>query len=357
MRVQRREPGEEGRTRITLVPETVDDLWHLSYVLEPGDLVSGETTRRVQRDDDALRDTGGRREPMTVSLRVGEDDVEFARFANRLRVGGEIVGCSREDQIGHHHTLNVEERDELTVEKRFKPDQLERIETAAESADQPDVAVATVEEGEAHVHLVAEYGTESYGSFTAPTGKGEYARPRSELFDELGAALARLDVDAIVLAGPGFTKEDARDHIEAEYPAAAEKLTVVDTASVGDRGVHEVLKRGAVDEIRDRTRIAREATLIDDLTRRIAEGAKAAYGIDAVARAAEFGAVETLVIVDDRLRAERSGRGDWETDVDGVIESVERQGGETVVFSGEFDPGRQLSNLGGIGALLRYRLE
>jgi len=355
MRISSRGHGEEGRERMTLVPENVDDLWHLSHVLESGDLVSGDTTRRIQRDDEQLRDTGGQREHLFVTIEV--DDVEFARFANRLRVGGEIVDCSREDQLGHHHTINVEEHDEITIEKHFKPDQVERIEAAEEAAENADVAIATVEEGEAHIHTVAQYGTEERFSFTAPTGKGEYARPRSELFAELGKALARMDVDAIILAGPGFTKQDARDYIEENHSEVADLLTVVDTAGVGDRGVHEVLKRGAVDEVQTQTRISKEASLLDDLMEGIATGEKVAYGIDEVAEAAEFGAVETLLVLDDRLRRERQGDGDWDVDVNEVIQTVERKGGEVTVFSGEFDPGQQLRNLGGIAALLRYRLQ
>jgi protein pelota len=355
MRIQRRGHGEEGRTRLTVVPENVDDLWHLSHVLEPGDAVEGDTSRRIQRDDDMTRDTGGEREHLHVTLEV--EEVEFARFANRLRVSGVIVGCSREDQLGHHHTLNVEEHDELTIEKRFKPDQLDRIEEAEAAAENPEVAVATVEEGAAHVHTVAQYGTEEYASFTRPTGKGEYARPRTELFDELGDALRHLDPDAVVLAGPGFTKNDALDRLEAEFPDVAEKTTTVDTSGVGDRGVHEVLKRGALEEVQTETRIAREADLIDRLTEEIATGAKATYGADAVAEAADYGAVETLLVLDDRLRVERRGEGDWDVDVDEVVTSVERQGGDVVVFSGEFEPGQRLKNLGGIAALLRYRLE
>ena len=355
MRTEPRGYGEDGRERRLLVPETTDDLWHLSHVLEPGDDVEGDTTRRIQRSDDNLRDTGGEREHMHVTIKV--TDVEFARFANRLRVGGEIIGCSREDQLGRHHTLNVEPRDEITIEKRFKPDQIDRIEAAEEAAENTDVAVATVEEGEAYVHTVAQYGTEERFSFTAPTGKGEYARPRSELFAELAEALARMDVDAVILAGPGFTKQDARDYIAENHADVAEKITTVDTAGVGDRGVHEVLKRGAVDEVQTRTRISTEAALIDDLMERIATGEKVAYGISEVADAAEFGAVETLLIVDDRLRRERQGDGDWALDVNSVVESVEQQGGEVTVFSGEFDPGRQLKNLGGVAALLRYRIQ
>lgn len=355
MRIQSRGRGEEGRERLTLVPENIDDLWHLSHVLEPGDLVEGDTTRRIQRDEEELRDTGGQREHLYVTIQI--ESIEFARFANRLRVGGVIAECSREDQLGLHHTLNVEEHEEITIEKRFKPDQIERVEEAESAADNPDVAIATVEEGEASIYTVQQYGTDEYASFTRPTGKGEYARPREELFEQIGDALSHLDADAVIIAGPGFTKNDARAHVEENYPTVAGTIsTTVDTSSAGERGVHEVLKRGAVEEVQDETRIANEAQLIDTLTERIATGEKATYGIEAVAEAAEFGAVEELLVLDNRLRQERQGEGDWKTDVNSVIESVEQQGGDVTVFSGEFPPGQQLKNLGGIAALLRYRL-
>jgi len=119
MRIVERQQVEGGRERVTVVPENVDDLWHLSHVVEPEDRVAGDTERRIQRDDEQLRDTGGEREHIWAELAV--EDVEFARFANRLRVGGVIEACSREDQLGHHHTINVEEHDELEIEKRWKP--------------------------------------------------------------------------------------------------------------------------------------------------------------------------------------------------------------------------------------------
>ena len=355
MRIDERERLDGGRERLTLVPESLDDLWHLTYVIEPGDRVSGDTTRRIQRNDEQLRDTGGEREHIWVALEV--EDVEFARFANRLRISGVIADCSREDQLGQHHTLNVEEHDEIDVGKHWKSDQLERIEEAVEATDAPEVAIATVEEGQAYVHAVAQYGTEERASITGPTGKGDYARPRDELFDELTAVLSRTDTDAIILAGPGFTKQDALEYIEEETTDLAESITTVDTSAVGDRGVHEVLKRGAVEEVQTETRIAEEAALIDELMERIADGVELAYGPDEVAEAAEYGAIEHLLVLDEHLREARAGDSDWDIDADRVIERTEQQGGEVTVFSREFDPGQQLANLGGIAALLRYRLQ
>jgi protein pelota len=355
MRIADRYRVEGGGERITVVPESLDDLWHLNYVIEPGDLVGGDTHRRVRRDDENLRDSGGEREHMYVTLDV--EETEFARFANRLRVSGLIEDCSREDQLGFHHTLNVEGNEELEITKRWKPDQLERLQEAVEATENPDVVVATVEEAAAHVHDVAQYGAEERTSLTGPTGKGEYARSRTELFADLTDVLRTVDADAIILAGPGFTKRDAYDYVEENAPDLAEKITVVDTSAVGDRGVHEVLKRGAVEEIQTETRIAREAELIDELTRKIGEGGEAAYGVDSVREAVDYGAVETLLIVDERLRRERAGEGDWDADVNELLEAVDQKGGDVVVFSHEFDPGEQLSNLGGIAAILRYRLE
>lgn len=353
MRIDSREALEDNRERIVVVPETLDDLWHLKYVLEPGDEVTADTTRRIQRDDDRIRDTGGRRESMRITMEV--EEVEFHKFANRLRVKGVIIACSREDQTGFHHTLNVEPFDELSVEKVFKSDQINRLEEAA-AEPPPDIGIITVEEGLAYIHTVSDYGTDEYTSITGPTGKGEYARSRSELFESLTDALQHLDVEALILAGPGFTKQEAYSYIEDNAPSIAENITMVDTSSVGDRGVHEVLQRGEVDEVLADARIAVEAELIDELMHRIKEDAKAVYGPEETADAAEYGAVETLLVVDERLREEREDSGDWEVDVDSIIEAVEHQGGEIVVFSSEFDPGEQLGALGGIAALLRYRL-
>jgi len=118
-----------------------------------------------------------------------------------------------------------------------------------------------------------------------------------------------------------------------------------------------VLKRGAVEDVQQQTRIAEEADHIDELMARIGEGSEVAYGPEAVAKAADFGAIETLLVLDERLRKERAGEGDWDVDADRIIETTEQKGGDVTVFSAEFAPGEQLANLGGVAALLRYRLD
>ena len=355
MQLREREEIDGDYERVTVVPDTLDDIWHLQYIIEPGDRVAGETHRRIQRNDEQMRDTGGQREHLWLAIAV--ETVEFHRFANRLRIGGEIVACSREDQLGFHHTINVEIHDEISIQKRFKQDQWQRLQDAIDATNDPDVLIATVEDGRATVHSVNQFGPEERTVISGPSGKGEFSRDRDELFTELATVLSRTEVEAIILAGPGFTKQDALKVIDDTPPTVSEKNTLVDTSSAGNRGVQEVLQRGALEDVRAGQRIAKESTLIDELLERIAGDGRATYGITEVAQAVEYGAVDQLLIVDDRLRMERSNEGDWSADIDSLLRRVEQQGGELSVFSSEFDPGRRLANLGGIAALLRYRIE
>ena len=78
---------------------------------------------------------------------------------------------------------------------------------------------------------------------------------------------------------------------------------------------------------------------------------KVAYGMDDVRNAQGLGAIETLLITDELLRTEREGN-----NIDGFLKAVEHSQGRIIVFSTEFEPGKKLESLGGIAALLRFRV-
>ncbi|MDL5503791.1 MAG: mRNA surveillance protein Pelota, partial [Candidatus Methanoperedens sp.] len=56
-------------------------------------------------------------------------------------------------------------------------------------------------------------------------------------------------------------------------------------------------------------------------------------------------------ITDELLRTEREGKS-----IDEFLKEVEHSQGRIVVFSTEFEPGKKLEALGGIAALLLFRV-
>ncbi len=347
MRVMKKElKFNEGE--ISLIAESLDDLWHLKYILEPGDLVYAFTKRRVEGMNDKLRPE--KADKKTVRLGIKVEKIEFHRFANRLRVHGIIADGI---DVGAYHTLNIEGGTNLSIIKKWKSDQLERIKEAELASRRPRVIIATIEEGEACIGVVRQFGVEESSCLRQSLGKGEGSSKRQEFFGELAAQLkiAAEKVEAVILAGPGFTKEDFLDFIKGREPELSKKITLEDTSSIGISGFQEVLRRGAVDRIVEESRIGRETRLIEDLMKEISIGGKAAYGMEDVRNAQSFGAIETLLITDELLRTEREGGG-----IDGFLKEVERSQGRIVVFSTEFEPGKKLAYLGGIAALLRFRV-
>ena len=334
---------------ISLTPESLDDLWHLKYVIEPGDRVFSMTYRATESASaDKIRPD--KVEKRLVRLGVNVESVEFHRFSNRLRIKGTIVS---DLDAGAYHTLNVEPYTELSIVKHWKPDQIERLRDAIEAANRPEIEIVTIEEGEAVIGYLRQYGIEEVSRIRqSSSGKREGTDARGEFFASVADQLKYADkVQTFVVAGPGFIKDDFVKFLKNNSPDIAAKVVVEDTSSIGSSGFQEVLRRGAIQRVAQETRITREARLIEQLLSGIAKDGKVSYGYAEVKRAADYGAVETLMIADEALRGYRE-RG--AAPVEALMRSVEHARGKVVVFSTEFEPGQRLERLGGIAALLRF---
>ena len=60
-----------------------------------------------------------------------------------------------------------------------------------------------------------------------------------------------------------------------------------------------------------------------------------------------YGAIETLLVLDELARRGR---------VDETMREVGNARGKVVIFSSEFEPGERLRSLGGVAALLRFKI-
>ncbi len=103
---------------IDLVPETLDDLWHISHIIEVGDIVSSKTTRRIQdTTGDKLRSDRGVKK--TFFIGIGVESVNFHLFTGKLRATGSIV-MGPEDfvPLGSHHTIEVKLNHPIKIKKR-----------------------------------------------------------------------------------------------------------------------------------------------------------------------------------------------------------------------------------------------
>lgn len=335
----------EGTIRLRV--DTMDDLWHLYQLVQPGDRVTKSTRRSPTTADDKIRPEKRSKERMTLTLEV--DDVEFHEFTDRLRIGGVIVEGPQD--LGQHHTFNVETNDDLTIRKSWRPHQLERLSEAVEATQAPQLLVVAVEHGEACIAEVRRYGVREVTTLTAGgLGKGgdEPADPAG-FWDRVLDAVVRLggDEHPVLVVGPGFAKEDLIDHARQTRPDVAEGWHVDSTSQGGWPGIQEALNRGQVERVSEETRVAEEAAAVEAFLTALGKDEPVAYGPDEVAKALEMGAVERLLITDELVRSR---------DADALLDEAEETDADYMTVSTHHDAGEKLASLGGVAAILRYRI-
>ncbi|MBZ9570748.1 mRNA surveillance protein pelota [Methanobrevibacter sp. TMH8] len=339
-----------------IVPETLDDLWHISHIIEEGDVLSSKTTRRIQdTTGDKLRSDRGVKKTFFLGIKV--DSVSFHMFTGKLRATGSIVSGPEDIvPLGSHHTLEVKLNIPLRIKKeRWSRYVLNRIKQAVAASKKLSAIIVSIEDDVADLGLVRQFGIEYYGPIIGNiSGKRIIDKNRQknvdEFYQKVAEALLKFDdLQNIVIAGPGFTKNSFHDYLEDKHKNLA-KISILESTGAGGRvGIQEILKKGVVEKLSSENRIAKEISTINNVLGEIAKGSNmVVYGKEETIAGANAGAIEKLLILDKLVRIRN---------IEKVMNLVENMGGKLMVISSEHDGGKQLESLGGLAAILRYPIK
>jgi protein pelota len=326
---------------IRLFPENIDDLWHLRHLIEPHDLVFATTFRSVDTPSDKIRPEKLEKRPVRLGVRV--ERIDFSEHGMRLRLTGII---EHGPDTGSFHTINVETGFEISVIKQWRPVDLERVERAVKASVYGVIHILTIEEGEAELFRLRQYGPESVMTLVAGSGKGAETDTRAGFFEHVLAQVNDIS-GPLIISGPGFIKDDFIKFAKNRSSASVERAIVVDTRRTGRGAVQEVVGKGTLEKLIDDLQLSREVKMMDEVLLRISQGGAVAYGRKEVKAAIVLGAVDQVLLADSLLR---------DAEVMDLVSKAESMRATVIVLSSEFEPGERLVALGGIAALLRYRI-
>ncbi len=339
----------------TLVVENMDDLWYLSAIIDAGDIVEGKTFRKIKLGSSDDRSQSVVKRPVYLKIRV--EKVEFHKYSDILRVSGKVVEGKDDIPKDSYHTFNLEVNTKFTLTKpewlRFHKQKLE--ESAKESP--PSTLICVFDREEAYFALMKKYGFEVVSEIKGQVPKKDQDRSVTknfydEIIHQLQEYKERYDLKSIVLASPSFWKEELLKNLK---DAGLKKILVLASCSGADRSaINEVIKRPEVHSALSRDRASQEMALVDSLLYEISKDGKAVYGVEETKAAADAGAVLDLLITDSFIQ--KSRQDDKFGPINDIMRVADRSGALIHIISGEHDGGRKLDGLGGIAALLRYKL-
>ena len=343
------------------MPESLDDLWHLYNIILKKDQVHARTTRQVKPDDQYARPTKAKRVP--VNLGVTVEKIYWDRILNRLRITGIVCEAPEKLSIkGSRHTINVTVNKPVTIiKKRWLKHQLDRLKRASKITAAP-LTIISMDDEEYCVAILRQYGIE--------TKVGERARLPGKLEPEKRTKAKQLffkralkslrEVWAplhspIVIIGPGFIKNDFADYVKNEDKDVAESIVgVKGVNSAGLSGIQESLRSGILSNVLQHLRVADEMNAIEEFLSRLGKGkSNVTYGFSDVEKAANYGAVEKLLVADLTLRETTDEK---RIALEKLMKTVEETRGDIMVLSTEHEAGTKLLSFGGVAALLRFPL-
>ena len=331
----------------------LDDLWYLSHIIDAGDLVKGKTTRKIKIGDGENAKTVKK----TITLKVEVEKVEFHKFSDVLRVSGKVRSGPEDIPQGSYHTISLEEKSEFVLEKtKWLKYQKDKLTEASEKKHHFLICVFDREEA---VFALSKM----YGYDVLLKLEGDVARKRKKVtvkkdfYDEIIKLLKdyekRYSPASIIVASPAFFKDDLMKKItDKDFK---KKIVLSTCGSVSENAIDEVLKRPELQEALKKSRTRTEELLVEELLSEIHKEGLAVYGFEEVKKAIEAGAVIKLLVGDFMIQKLRQ-EDDYEK-LDLLMKQGDNMKGEIFIISDEHAGGKKLKGLGGIGALLRYKLE
>lgn len=225
-----------------------------------------------------------------------------------------------------------------------------------------------------------------------------FARFREEMYDTFLKNIAEKVKNAfmsknredkllgIIVGGPGFTKDKLIDdgylHQELE-----EKIVTRESLNYSGEDALEELVSKAEDSIED-SKVIKEKNLVNTFFKNLKkENGKSEYGVKQVEKALKMGAVETLLITEDvelyeaqyicgndhedaiieeepsiakNKECPECGQemelNEMQDIIDVFGEKAEEMSSELEIIGTDHEEGQRLSNMGGVAAILRYRI-
>lgn len=343
---------------VKIIPESTDDLWILATLIQPGDLVKARTVREIHFGE---RGSGrSSRIPMVLTVRV--ENVEFQAFTTRLRVRGVVVeGPEKYGVKGKYHTLSIDVGQELIVIKPmgWPPAFLERLEKSIPTAK---ALVVAVDYDEYAIGLVQGQGVKMIVSSSLYLPGKDDPRREERLREAVStiarqaAEIARREGPAlIVVAGPGRLKNIVSEKLKELLKHEKARIVIDDVSMGGEAGIYEEMRRGAMRKALQEVASIAAENIMEEFERRLAkEPQTIAYTLEKVYKAAEAGAIDTLLILDELLHSpdEETRKRAYD-----LLRLADASRARIYFVSKEAPAAHKLKGLGGVIALLRYALD
>jgi len=346
----------EKKNYLKILVEIPDDLIHLALIINKKDIIYGWTERQKKVQRIESEEKVGR---IKIFLGIEVEKITFSQFGDSLRVTGKVINAPENMSIqGSYHTMNICIGDTIEIEKKseWSPKIIKQIIERSRTANKK-IIIVSLDFEEAAIGLLSDRGLNILETIESElhSKRQEYEQNKETLIEKYLNKITEeltkhITDESIILYGPGFLKEELAKRVRQNIGKSKEIKLI--TGSIGGTdGLWEAIhNEELLSELSG-------LSMIDDIKTmkkliELSQEGKTAIGIEEVNKAAPLKVIDTLIISSSILHNEET--------FNKVLEIAEQTfsfGGNIKVIPSESEAGKNLELMGGIAAILRYKIQ
>ncbi|MGC9149733.1 MAG: hypothetical protein ACP5FX_01295 [Candidatus Micrarchaeia archaeon] len=320
---------------VKLLLNSKEDLFHLEYFIEEGDLLTSKTFRK------AFFESGSERKEVLVEILVLK--LFFREETNTLRIFGKIVNGYPQEyvQIGKHHSLELGVGDVVEIRKsKLYNFQIFLLKEWEKETKKPIFLFLAMDEEKATIANVFPYGIGNVKEIRSGLSKRldekEFKKKEEEYLNKVSKIVNNSKAKIAIVCGPGFEKEKIIPLLKIEvfsFYSTSSELSAI----------YEVMKSKDFLELSKKLMLKQEEYYVEKLIEEISKSGNYAIGLEDVSKYAYSKRIKVLLVTNSMLKKK---------EVKEIIEIFKNFGGTLRIINEKTSAGKQLLSLGGIGALL-----
>jgi protein pelota len=175
----------------------------------------------------------------------------------------------------------------------------------------------------------------------------DFEKQKLKYFDEVIGFISRLEVDIVILAGPGFMKEDIKKYI-AEKGVKIEKKLFYATSSDAERsGIREVMQSAETAKILESEHVKKEFEYLNIFFSTLPTG-KSVSGVVKVRKALDEYQIGVLMVNDSVINKE---------EIKELLDIADKSGVKIEIFNSDDEAGKQLAGFKDIAGIEKSLLK
>ncbi len=325
---------------VVVVVDQALDLWHLSKIITPKDIVEGITERKIVIDRGEKKEIYRKK----VYLSISVEKVSWNEDV--LRITGTIIDGPEDIPRGDHHSFNVRINDKIKIKKQDWNLYKSLLEKYSKEKEY-NLLVIVFDRSEAMIAEISNNGYKVITELRISSGPKEEAIKTNykELAKLIEMEYKKKSYDGLIIGSPQFFKDYLLKELDEEI---RKKAVVVNISYAGMHGLKEVISNDSIRKAFSKIKQVRDEELMNELKLMLSKGL-VVYGLSDVKNYLEMGNMKKLLINENFLHNARIN----DIDLQPLMALAENINAEIEIINDS----KELEALGGIAGILRYKNE